>query len=285
MSVPRWRIRMALWILAATLSASPAAAQKYCDIIAKRTVPGGFGAQDGSRTAKEIIEDLVGTAGVENKFTLVSVPGLDEGAFAQVCSQKPYVLYDPQWIKSLKTNSDHDWPEAFVLAHELGHHLNQEFIDPGLNRRDIELAADRYASNLLARKNVALSNILAGIDKLREERSSDYPTRCERRVAAITSFNSAVTEMNRVFGLKLPVYEVCASCFAIDGTAGLYLTQTPTNRQIAVPTVASCGTDNRVKPDRPRVMNRDLTGMCVVSAQPGALLTWNNIGVCALIGR
>jgi hypothetical protein len=82
---------------------------------------------------EKAIRDIVNTAGVNaNKFKLKECSNIDN-AIAKIITEngekKRYIIYDGQWLKDLVDNTSNDWTGKFVLAHEIGHHLNAHSLD------------------------------------------------------------------------------------------------------------------------------------------------------------
>src|ERR1051326_7162617 len=75
------------------------------------------------------------------------------------------IMYNPRYMSDLKT-SDGDFAVLFVLAHELGHHVNADvWLADRDERYKYEYAADAFAARVLARLNATKQQTLAAINK------------------------------------------------------------------------------------------------------------------------
>jgi uncharacterized protein (TIGR02145 family) len=110
---------------------------------------------------------------------------------------RPYILYNPAFLDKIKvfafTETDlptaaEDWAVLLVLAHEIGHHLNNHIINPhpDLTKRDMELEADETAGYLLYLLNAPdLKTAQKGLQvpQVSEAGSYTHPPRSERLAA------------------------------------------------------------------------------------------------------
>ena len=77
-----------------------------------------------------------------------------------------YIMYDPEFMSELSYSND--WVNMFILAHEVGHHVNNHTIDillevvediPLFQQRMQELEADEFAGFVLGRLGAKFSQI------------------------------------------------------------------------------------------------------------------------------
>jgi hypothetical protein len=263
------------------------AAQDFCGSIRRAAA---VGLMPSNATAEEILKDLTEVAGVTTwNFVLLSVRDPElvaRGAAAQICNEvQRYIFYDPDFVQRIRVQGGNDWPRYFTFAHEVAHHVNGDTL---LNRavEDVELAADRFAVKVLARRGASLPQILAAINSLglSDVPKPGYPTRCARRREAMTAYDAVARETNERGG-TMRRYVPCGDCDAVEPGGGLYL-----NADLAVAApispvnVMRCGVPAGA--DQPTELTRDVSGMCAASPlQAGDRLTWLRIGVCSLIRR
>jgi hypothetical protein len=139
---------------------------------------------------------------------ILSVVGLSKNFVLSPCSEinnavavsykgVRYILYDPEFMSMLSSNTS-NWTNLFILAHEVGHHVNGHSLDLVLYAGDIvdapelekkrqqELEADEFAGFVLAKLGATLSQTTSSVSMLSNEDDiySTHPKR-DRRVASI----------------------------------------------------------------------------------------------------
>ena len=124
---------------------------------------------------------------------------------------RPYILYNPAFLDKIKvfsfTETDlptaaEDWAVLLVLAHEIGHHLNNHIINPhpDLTKRDMELEADETAGYLLYLLNAPdLKTAQKGLQvpQISEAGSYTHPPRSERLAAFRNGWEKAAKKFPR----------------------------------------------------------------------------------------
>ena len=263
-------------------------AQDFCGSIRRAAA---VGLLPSNATAEEILKDLTDVAGVTTwNFVLLSVrdPELvTRGAAAQICNEvQRYIFYDPDFVQRIRRQGGNDWPRYFTLAHEVAHHVNGDTL---LNRavEDVELAADRFAAKVLARRGASLLQILAAINSLglSDTPRPGYPTRCARRREAMAAYDAVARETNDRGG-SMRRYVTCGACDAVEPGGGLHVkSDLAAGAPIALTNVLGCGVP-AIGANVPGDIARDLPGMCAaIPLQAGDRLTWHRIGVCSLMRR
>jgi hypothetical protein len=108
-----------------------------------------------------------------------------------------YILYDTEFMSMLSSNTS-NWTNLFILAHEVGHHVNGHSLDLVLYAGDIvdapelekkrqqELEADEFAGFVLAKLGASLTQTTSSVSKLSnlDDTYSTHPKR-DKRVNAI----------------------------------------------------------------------------------------------------
>lgn len=105
-----------------------------------------------------------------------------------------YILYNTTFLEQFKTKPKNSWGSYCVLAHEIGHHYNNDnFTETDLSRRKIaELSADRFAGYALQRMGATLEQAQAGIKNFAlDEETSTHPPKSARMEAVATGFTQA----------------------------------------------------------------------------------------------
>jgi hypothetical protein len=145
------------------------------------------------RTANSALDDILNVIGASKRFVLQECNNINN-AVALTMNGVRYIMYDPEFMTSLSHGSN--WSKKFILAHEVGHHINGHTVDVlaanSSNRVSLatsriqELEADEFAGFVLGRLGASLSDALSGVQSLSDEDDS-YSThpRKSKRIAAI----------------------------------------------------------------------------------------------------
>ena len=114
-----------------------------------------------------------------------------------------YILYDKDFMSSI--NSENNWSNLFILAHEVGHHLNghtlsfmslsTEKLEPEslANQRQQELEADEFSGFILAKLGGTLKQTLASMEFLstnEDDTYSAHPNKSKRIAAIKKGYNN-----------------------------------------------------------------------------------------------
>ena len=145
------------------------------------------------RAADSALEDILNVIGASKRFVLQECSNINN-AIALTMNGVRYIMYDPEFMTSLSYGDQ--WSNKFILAHEVGHHINGHTVDVlaanitnkvSLSTSRIqELEADEFAGFVLGRLGASLSDALSGVQSLSDsdDSYSTHPRR-SRRIAAI----------------------------------------------------------------------------------------------------
>ena len=145
------------------------------------------------RVANSVLDDILNVIGASKRFVLQECSNINN-AVALTVNGVRYIMYDPDFMTSLSSGSN--WGKKFILAHEVGHHINGHTVDVlaanSSNRISLEssriqeLEADEFAGFVLGRLGATLSQALSGVQSLSDEDDtySTHPRR-SKRIAAI----------------------------------------------------------------------------------------------------
>ena len=103
-----------------------------------------------------LVTSILDRYGLKNGYIIMSCTQTDNCTAILDDQNRPYILFNPNFLQSVRrlnfTEADikvnnNDWKTLTILAHELGHHLNNHLINPrpGATRVDMELEADETA--------------------------------------------------------------------------------------------------------------------------------------------
>jgi hypothetical protein len=129
--------------------------------------------------ALQIIANIMNVVGLEPNFKVktAKIPNVE----AEIRHKQRYILYNPDFISYVNKTAGDKWPSIFILAHEIGHHLNGHTLLGISSRPDIELEADEFAGFILEKLGASLYDaqlamkIIANIDA-----SDTHPGRLDR---------------------------------------------------------------------------------------------------------
>lgn len=176
------------------------------NIISRKNVPGnktvninpsdlpGF---TSSSDAEKIISGIVDVLGLEPNFKIrvANVPNVE----ADIRHRQRYILYNPDFITRVNMVAKDKWPAIFILAHEIGHHLQGHTVRGKNSRPAIELEADEFAGFVVCKMGATLEqaqmamHIIANMDA-----SKTHPGRVDRLKAIAKGWNKAQAQMNNV---------------------------------------------------------------------------------------
>lgn len=155
--------------------------------------------------AKNALDKICDAAGLVNNYVLMPCPNVGT-CLATLKDNVPMILYDNDFLRKIKSygfsekkitsnnsNSNVDWTSLTILAHELGHHVNQHFskLRTGVeyNLKN-ELEADEFAGKTLYKLGATLNQIKFAYSDLPEEASFTHPALSNRIDALEKGFNS-----------------------------------------------------------------------------------------------
>jgi len=145
------------------------------------------------RAADSALDDILNVIGASKRFVLQECSNINN-AVALTMNGVRYIMYDPEFMTSLSYGDE--WSNKFILAHEVGHHINGHTVDVlaanssnkvSLSTSRIqELESDEFAGFVLGRLGASLSDALSGVQSLsdKDDSYSTHPRR-SKRIAAI----------------------------------------------------------------------------------------------------
>ena len=152
------------------------------------------------RAADSALEDILNVIGASKRFVLQECSNINN-AVALTMNGVRYIMYDPEFMNSLSYGDE--WSNKFILAHEVGHHINGHTVDVlaannsnkvSLSTRRIqELESDEFAGFVLGRLGATLSDALSGVQPLsdKDDSYSTHPRRSKRIAAIKKGFNES----------------------------------------------------------------------------------------------
>ncbi len=163
--------------------------------------------------AEDAVNKILSVIGASQKPVLQACSNINN-AVAAVYKGQRYILYDREFMNSLTAGSNKYWSNMFILAHEIGHHINghsldiilyaNDVIDPKSleERRKQELEADEFAGFVLAKLGASLSQtskVLSNLPSISNENSSTHPTKDKRITSVRIGFNKGEVKKEIVY--------------------------------------------------------------------------------------
>lgn len=149
-------------------------------------------AYDPSKEATQIVSRITAAIGLEQNFVVKAADV--SNALANTEGGQRYILYNTTFLENFKRDAQTKWAAYCVLAHEIGHHLNNhDFteVDP-VKRKLLELAADRFAGNVLQKMGATLAEAQAGINSFKLDESKTHPSKSARLEAIAVGWKQSV---------------------------------------------------------------------------------------------
>jgi hypothetical protein len=174
--------------------------------IPQSNVCNSLGFQDNFE-AKNALDNICNAAGLVNNYIIMPCPNIGT-CLAIVKDGIPMILYDNEFLSRIKTfgfsekritnaiNKEKiDWSSLTILAHELGHHVNQHFSklrsSANFNLKN-ELEADEFAGKTLVKLGATLDQTKNVYYSLPEEATFNHPSRNERIKAIEKGYSSEI---------------------------------------------------------------------------------------------
>ena len=161
------------------------------------------------KDAEDALKKIISVVGISNRFVLQSCSDIDN-AGAITYKGIRYIIYDREFLKSI--NDKANASNLFILAHEVGHHVNGHTVDAHLveiggqiepelktlsNSKQEEIEADEFASFVLAKLGYSLEEISKPIPIIASDKSdvfSTHPNRTKRLMAVNNGYAKAFSE-------------------------------------------------------------------------------------------
>ena len=148
--------------------------------------------------ADSALDRILEVVGLSKNFVLAPCSDINN-AVAVSFKGVRYILYDPEFMSMLSSDTS-NWTNLFILAHEVGHHVNGHSLDlvlyageivdaPELKKkREQELEADEFAGFILAKLGASLNQTISSVSNLSNEDDtySTHPKR-DKRISAINN--------------------------------------------------------------------------------------------------
>ena len=154
--------------------------------------------------AERGLDRILSVIGASKRFVLQPCSNINNAIAASYKGIR-YIFYDRDFMSSL--NSGNNWENLFILAHEVGHHINGHSLDLVLyaakvvepktlaNKRKQELEADEFAGFILGKLGATLrqtSAVMNLIASNKDDTYSSHPSKTKRLAAINKGYNKAL---------------------------------------------------------------------------------------------
>ena len=152
------------------------------------------------RAADDALGDILNVIGAAKRFVLQECSNINN-ALALTMNGVRYIMYDPEFMSNLSYGDQ--WSNKFILAHEIGHHINGHTVDiltantsnkvSLATKRIQELESDEFAGFVLGRLGASLSDALLALQGLPDgdDSYSTHPRKSKRIAAVKKGFNES----------------------------------------------------------------------------------------------
>ena len=162
------------------------------------------------------LDKILSVIGASKRFILQPCSDINN-AVASSYKGLRYILYDKSFMSTIANNST-SWSQLFILAHEVGHHINGHSIDILLTSADVvetktlaakrkqELESDEFAGFILGKLGATLEQTSKAINLLasnKDDTYSTHPTKAKRLNAIKIGFNKALGKEQVVYEGKI----------------------------------------------------------------------------------
>jgi tetratricopeptide (TPR) repeat protein len=153
--------------------------------------------------AENALELILNTIGASKRFILLPCENVNNASAFSLKGIR-YIFYNKDFMQSI--DSGNNWGNLFVLAHEVGHHINNHTLDFVLyatktigtitlkQKRQQEIEADEFAGFVLAKLGGSLSEankVIQSISSNKDDTYSTHPSRNKRLKAVKIGFQKA----------------------------------------------------------------------------------------------
>ena len=160
--------------------------------------------------AENALDRILSVIGASKRFVLQPCDNINN-AVATSYKGIRYIFYDKDFMDSL--DSGDNWSNLFILAHEVGHHINGHSLDLLLyateaveaetlaNQREQELEADEFAGFVLGKLGATLKQSSSSINLISSEKDDTYdthPSKSKRLASIEIGYNKALDKKEKV---------------------------------------------------------------------------------------
>ncbi len=110
--------------------------------------------------AEKVVDDILKKAGLERNFKLTEGKNIENCMAINLVQETKTVrsiVYNNAFLNKVQNKADTDWASTVgILAHEIGHHLQDHSLAVYENRSEEELQADKFSGFILRKIGASL---------------------------------------------------------------------------------------------------------------------------------
>lgn len=147
-----------------------------------------------SSDAEKIVAGIMNAMGLECNFKIkvANVPNVE----AAIRHHERYILYNPEFVNQVNSVTKNKWASIFILAHEVGHHLEGHTVANVKSSPEIELQADQFAGFVLCKMGATLKQAQLAMYYISNiEASKTHPGRADRLTAIEKGWDNAESQL------------------------------------------------------------------------------------------
>jgi hypothetical protein len=132
---------------------------------------------------QEIFESVTGYTKLRSNIYTIPVI---EDINVEICpGDVNYIAYNADWLKALDRDANNKWAIYAIIAHEIGHYVLAHDRTAVGSDPAIELQADEYAGEILAKMDACLSDAQAAFNSriMQRQRGDSHPPIAQRLAA------------------------------------------------------------------------------------------------------
>lgn len=149
-----------------------------------------------SEDAEKIIAAIMDVLGLQPNFKVKTgkIPNVE----ADIRHHQRYIIYNPEFVSEVNKIAKSKWASIFIIAHEIGHHLDGHTLKALKTQPELELEADEFAGFVLCKMGSTLEeaqlvmHFIATMDA-----SKTHPGRIDRLVAIEKGWSKANVQLTK----------------------------------------------------------------------------------------
>jgi hypothetical protein len=151
-----------------------------------------------------IAKEIVAQIGLPQNFVIKSDTTYRSNAKAEMRTDEDgrirrYIVYDPSFFNDINDKANNKWAAISILAHEIGHHLNNHSLNNDGSTYTYELEADKWSGFVLRKMGANLKDAQSAILTLKNQKrpSLTHPPKIERLESIENGWRSGHKELDK----------------------------------------------------------------------------------------
>lgn len=201
-----------------------------------------------NQDAEIAVDRILDQFGLTRTFVIQECPDI-ENAVAKIVQISPnykerYIFYDSDFLDKADGSSEGKWGSYFILAHEIGHHLNGHSLDSKGSTPSYELEADYFSGTAMGLLGATLSESKRAIETLitYEKATSTHPAKADRLAEIEKGWKEA-----RKSSTRAPKQELTRKIVKVDAGNNLEVSKKDIKKRNEYLKLVSKAIDNKVQ--------------------------------------